>query len=193
NEITVTSPDGGENWMTEQPYFITWKDNLNGNVEIVLLKGDNIDSIIDSSDPSDGSFTWIIPSNIQPGNEYKIRITSRDNIEIFDESDEYFSINRTTEVEDVFSGIPDTYELIQNYPNPFNSSTKIYYGLPKESSIEIIIYDVLGNLLVVNRNEKQAAGYHKIEFDASALPSGIYLYRLQADSFVETKKMVLLK
>jgi hypothetical protein len=65
--------------------------------------------------------------------------------------------------------------------------------LPNESSTEIIIYDVLGNQLMVYNEEKQAAGYHKFKFDATEYRSGIYFYRLQADSFVETKKMVLMK
>jgi len=81
---------------------------------------------------------------------------------------------------------------MQNYPNPFNPSTTIYYALPEAGSVELVIYDVLGNELM-KYSENQEAGYHKFEFDGSDLTSGLYFYRLQAGSFLETKKMVLMK
>jgi len=74
-----------------------------------------------------------------------------------------------------------------------NNSTTLYYGLPEESEVTIYIYGVLGNELMVYNEEKQPAGYHKMEFDATDYGSGIYFYRLQAGSFIETKKMVLMK
>jgi hypothetical protein len=65
--------------------------------------------------------------------------------------------------------------------------------LPNESSTEIIIYDVLGNQLMIFSEENQPAGYHKFVFNATEFGSGIYFYRLQAGSFVEIKNMVLIK
>ncbi len=83
--------------------------------------------------------------------------------------------------------------LSQNYPNPFNPSTKIKFAIPKESNVDLSIYNVVGELVVTLVNEHLNAGYHEYEFNASKLSSGIYIYRIKADDFVETKKMVLLK
>jgi hypothetical protein len=85
------------------------------------------------------------------------------------------------------------FELMQNYPNPFNLLTKIRYTVPRSSMIEIILFDVLGNEIQTLVNEEKPIGNYEVEFNATSLPSGIYFYRLQAGSFVETKKMVLMK
>ena len=90
-------------------------------------------------------------------------------------------------------GTPAKYSLAQNYPNPFNPSTKISWQSPVASHQTLRIYDVLGNEIAVLVNEERPAGNYEIEFDASMYSSGIYFYKLQAGSFVETKKMLLLK
>ena len=89
--------------------------------------------------------------------------------------------------------LPDDYEISQNYPNPFNPATTIKYGLPERSFVELKLYDMLGREVTTIVNEEQDAGYYEIEFNASTLASGVYFYRLQAGSFIETKKMVLMK
>ena len=87
----------------------------------------------------------------------------------------------------------NAFELEQNYPNPFNLSTKIKYHLPEISFVTIKVYDVLGNKITTLVNEKKPAGSYEVEFGGIELPSGIYFYRLQAGSYVESKKMILLK
>jgi len=88
---------------------------------------------------------------------------------------------------------PTEFELAQNYPNPFNPSTTIQYGIKERASVELVLFDILGREVEVLVNEEQDVGYYKIDFNAGRLASGIYLYRLQTGSFVETKKMILLK
>ena len=88
---------------------------------------------------------------------------------------------------------PEIYSLAQNYPNPFNPTTTIVYGLPEDASVVLKIYNVLGAEVMRFTEGRKTTGYHKVSFDALNLPSGIYFYRIQADSFLETKKMVLLK
>ncbi len=89
--------------------------------------------------------------------------------------------------------IPTEYEMQQNYPNPFNPTTIIKYALPKESYVNISIYNILGEKVVELVNEMQKAGVYKANFNASNLSSGIYIYRIQAGDFVQSKKMLLLK
>jgi len=96
-----------------------------------------------------------------------------------------------------FNNIPDTYELAQNYPNPFNPSTRISCQSPVSGNQILKIYDVLGNEIATLVDEYREAGSYEVEFKSSVgslqLASGMYLYRLQAGSFVETKKMILIK
>ena len=89
--------------------------------------------------------------------------------------------------------IPTKYKLSQNFPNPFNPSTKIRYSVPQTSNVVIKVFDILGNEIEILIDEQKNAGTYEITWYAESLPSGIYFYRLQGGSFVETKKMVLMK
>ncbi len=89
--------------------------------------------------------------------------------------------------------LPSDYLLSQNYPNPFNPSTIISYQIPELRFVTIIVYDVLGNEIATLVNEDKQVGSYEVEFDANSLSSGVYFYQLKAGSFVETKKMVLMK
>ena len=89
--------------------------------------------------------------------------------------------------------LPTEFKLFQNYPNPFNPATKIRWQLPVSSWQTLKIYDVLGNEIVKLVDEYKPAGSYEIEFNASSLPSGVYFYKIHAGSFVQTKKMILLK
>jgi len=93
----------------------------------------------------------------------------------------------------VDSRIPTEYNLSQNYPNPFNPSTTIKFGLPAQSDVKLVVFDVLGRVVAELQNRKMNAGYHEVMFNASSFSSGIYYYRIEAGDFVEVKKMMLLK
>jgi len=93
---------------------------------------------------------------------------------------------------------PVSFVLEQNYPNPFNPVTKIKYSIPTSvngdwSGVSLKVYDVLGNEVAVLVDEVKEAGKYEITFDASELSSGIYLYRLEAGSFIKIFKMMLIK
>jgi hypothetical protein len=89
--------------------------------------------------------------------------------------------------------IASDYRLNQNYPNPFNPSTVISYNLKQAGPVTLQIYNYLGELVATLANGIQAAGNHKITFNAAALNSGLYFYRLQTGNFAETRKMMLIK
>ncbi len=89
--------------------------------------------------------------------------------------------------------IPVKFNLSQNYPNPFNPSTRIRYEIPEKSMVTLKVYDLLGRELKTVINETKAAGKYSVDFDASALPSGIYFYVLRANTYTETRRMVLIK
>jgi len=89
--------------------------------------------------------------------------------------------------------LANQFELKQNYPNPFNPSTRINFSVPDASFIILKVYDILGNEVAVLVNEQKQAGNYQIDFDASELTGGVYFYQLTTNSFVDTKKMILMK
>lgn len=89
--------------------------------------------------------------------------------------------------------IPDVYSLEQNYPNPFNPATQINYSLANAGLVKITVYDLLGRVVMKLVNEVKPAGYYSVEFNASELSSGIYLYRMESGNYIESKKLTLLK
>ena len=91
------------------------------------------------------------------------------------------------------SSQPKRFTLSQNYPNPFNPTTTISYELPKESFVSLKVFDLLGREVTTLVSEEMSAGSYSRQWNATNIPSGIYFYRLQAGSFCETKKLVLLK
>ena len=86
-----------------------------------------------------------------------------------------------------------SFELRQNYPNPFNPRTRITYELPAESKVTLTIFNSIGEAVEVLVNELQSEGKYETVWNAESYPSGVYFYKLQAGSFIETKKMILLK
>lgn len=89
--------------------------------------------------------------------------------------------------------LPDNYKLMQNYPNPFNPSTTIQFSLPAAADVELSVFNALGQRVAVLENGYLPAGEYERNFDASALPSGIYYYTLRANNFFEARNMIFLK
>ncbi len=123
-----------------------------------------------------------IDRNIYGGDTFKYRLKQID-------TDGKFEYSDIIEIEIN----PTEFFLLQNHPNPFNPTTKIAYQISEPSFVALKVYDVLGNEISTLVNEKKMAGSYEAEFYALHLPSGIYFYRLQTNSYVETKKMVLMK
>lgn len=117
------------------------------------------------------------------------------------------NVNNSGSLDITFSNVTDIEEnkkitkkfhLYQNYPNPFNPFTKISYILPKVSKVKLEILDILGKLIRMLVNEKEEAGMYSVTWDAKDsnehdMPSGVYIYRLQAGDFVHSRKMILLR
>jgi PKD repeat protein len=91
------------------------------------------------------------------------------------------------------NGLPESYALDQNYPNPFNPATTIRYALPEQARVTLRVFTLLGEEIATLIDEVQEAGFRSVDFDASAFASGAYFYRLTAGSFVETRRMILVK
>ena len=102
----------------------------------------------------------------------------------------------TSELSDVIEvevSAPIEYSLSQNYPNPFNPSTTIIYSIPEDGHVTLKVYDVLGNEVASLVDEQKQSGSFDVNFNASALSSGVYYYQIKAGEFTSTKKLVLMK
>jgi len=111
---------------------------------------------------------------------------------VFDPQNWILKNNTTVTAVEDFT-LPLEFSLEQNYPNPFNPSTTIEYNIPESGNVTLKVFDVLGNEVATLINGQNEAGTHKVDFDASLLHSGVYFYRIESGSFVETKKLMLLK
>jgi hypothetical protein len=132
--------------------------------------------------------------------------TSNDKIEYFN-LDYFYALSKlavatishlafydiTVDLQSETNAIALDFVLEQNYPNPFNPSTTIRYQIPEMSKVNLTLFNLLGEEVAILVNEEKSAGNYSVEFKAANLPSGTYFYRIQAGSFVETKKMVLMK
>ncbi len=163
---------------------------------VLSIDGVPLDSIY--VDQNDGSGIWktigrsFLPANVPI--ELKV-IDSGENTQnavLRTDAVKFALVKEITNVNE-YSSMPKKFELQQNYPNPFNPSTQISYQIPFESFVTLKVYDILGREIKTLVEQNQKAGFHILNFNASNLSSGIYFYQLKSGSFVQTKKMILMK
>jgi hypothetical protein len=182
-----TTPTGG--WIYEQPWGnATFAFAVVGNF---IMHGGNV-GIFWSSD---NGVTWHDPG-------YPFLWTN--NVYSMAQNSEYVFAGATngiyrkstasfTGVTQIGTSIPEKFSLSQNYPNPFNPETNIKFGLPKTAGVTLIVYNQLGQSVGQLINENLSAGEYEYSFDASALPSGVYYYKLTAGEYSDTRKMILIR
>ena len=157
-------------WVDENPTSGTINPGLNQNVVVTFKSvGLNIGTYagflkVNSNDP------------LRPVKDVRIRLNVGN-----------------VDVQNSNLGIPQEFDLSQNYPNPFNPSTKITYAVPQATMVTLKVYDVLGKEVMTLVNDQRQAGYYDVDFSGVNLASGMYFYKLQAGSFVQTKRMMLIK
>lgn len=89
--------------------------------------------------------------------------------------------------------IPNSFAISQNFPNPFNPVTAILYQIPVFTKVKVTVYDIIGQQAVILIDKEQSAGYYRLQFDASHLSSGIYIYKIEAGNFIKSMKMSVIK
>jgi uncharacterized Ntn-hydrolase superfamily protein len=172
-------------------------DTLLASGKQVVLSNTGAGTLGTVIDLGDGTYQAIITAPIAIGADTisAIVISGTDTVSIFWKAIVTY-VNPTSINENPSS--PDRFYLYQNSPNPFNPSTIIKYTIPSLGTslmkfVHLKVYDVLGNEVATLVNEEKPAGSYEVNFNASKLSSGVYFYKLQAGSFVETKKMILLR
>lgn len=178
--VTVNKQNVTLNWTTsseEDNFGFDIERNSLGNVwqKIGFVAGAG-----NSTTPRNYSF---LEAGLTTGS-HKYRLKHKH----FNGSYEYHQLNQNVEI-----GIPTEFSLLQNYPNPFNPVTVISYQISSSGFVSLDIFDVSGRKVSSLINKFQQAGYYSVQFDSKNLSSGAYFYKLSADKFSETKKMVILK
>ncbi len=165
--------------------------NIVGTFDNVLYDKTNLDDYenisyqVDCSGITEGDYFFRLVTSANGDAEYNLLNSINDASTVAKRTSTTVSYSGST--------IPLTYELSQNYPNPFNPVTTIKYQLPKNGSVTLKIYDILGKEVATLVNEQKNQGRYSVNFDASRLASGVYIYRLQVNDYVNSKKMLLLK
>ena len=208
----IRSADGGVSWgadtlmtvnsgssespsvsVSEQLLHIVWQDNSSGNWEIFYKRSTNggvswEQDINITNNTSSSHYPFIAVSGM---NIHTVWMDNRDgNYEV------YYKRNPTGNVIGISgngSAVPEGFLLEQNYPNPFNPTTVINYSVPKNSFVTIKIYDLLGREVKTLVSSDHIAGNYTETFDGSDLASGVYCYVMYSDSYVKSKKMILVK
>ncbi len=161
-----------------------WREQVDGQSAQIIGTSENIIVV----GRCDGKGRWIYLTVNDPATgEWK-------NASIRIESGGGFAIEPKDDFQSMLSEqLPTDYALRQNNPNPFNPTTTINYQLPENGFVTIKVYDLLGKEVATLVNENKSAGYYKVNFDASKLTSGVYIYTINAGKYTQSKKMLLTK
>jgi len=206
------SPDGNEVWLNEFSGDSTGTDGYTGydiaidnlaNVYVIGQRYSNSD-ITTLKYNTAGSFQWAIYYNgLSNSQDVPVAVGVDPNGNVFSTGNSFDALSgyditiikyvqTPTSLDDEENSIA-SFSLEQNYPNPFNPTTNIRYQVSSNTQVSLKVYDVLGNEVATLVNDYREAGSYEVNWNASNLSSGIYFYKLQSSSFVDTKKMILLR
>jgi hypothetical protein len=164
---------------------VQWKDTMKVNLKSGLSAPYSI-SLLDGINFSNVQSVDSIFIELKGGTVRKYAISAISGLK-------FTGWDNTTSLETIKSESEKAGNLGQNYPNPFHASTTIPYYLPKQQNVTLTVSTMTGRKIVSLVQEQQSSGMHQVTWVASAIPGGIYFYRLQSGEFTETKKMILLK
>ena len=175
----------------EAPLYTQLSHNA-GRANRAIIHYDDLDGLLDARGLDNGDSEEFIWTILATDGRDTVQVSTKTGPD-FNPVSRTITLERATQTSADDSDLPQRFALEQNYPNPFNPATKIRYDVPNQSHVRIAIYDVLGRQVQMLVNEELNAGTHTVEFDATRLASGVYIYRMEAGSFVQTRKMMLVK
>ena len=172
----------------------SWGDLANVNNDIIIFKTSYPTAAPIFGVNSPGSFFWC---NVSDNGSTVVTSGKRVHARTFGNGGEVYNIFIDTSDVPVGIGsntnLPSAYKLHQNYPNPFNPVTQINYDIPKETEVNITVFDAIGREIAVLVNKLQKGGRYSVLFDGEGLTSGVYFYKITAGEYTDTKKLILLK
>ena len=181
----------GESW-----FELSWENNTEDDMLAYNIYRSNDSTSITEEDlvatvlhPA----TAYNDSSAELGTKYYYGVTAIDTATNESEFSNIVNAKLSTDINEIFSAVPEKFDLSQNYPNPFNPSTTIKYALPERVHVKITIYNIRGQKVVQLLNEEIDTGYHSILWDGKENKSGIYFYHFQAGDFVSVRKSLMIK
>jgi len=194
----LTPLDEDTIWSSPKSILFTWEEAIDSNkdaVEYTLLISANTCSTWKSFNHiSDTQFQVQWSMDIPSASRYFWTVIANDGMLATSSLDVFtFNINTISGVDKPENSSPRDFALYQNYPNPFNPTTKIRYTISSRQFVTLNVYDALGREVAALVNEEKESGNYEVQFNGNSLPSGLYFYQLKAGSFIQTKKLVLLK
>ncbi len=196
--LSIIQPNGGEALLVDSVYTVKWQSEFIDNVRIQYSvdNGNNWGTVKRTTQAAPGQVDWVVPDNLSDSCLVRIIDTADD--QIFDISDEVFSIKSIAGVYSQSPQVPEKFGLKQNWPNPFNPSTTIEYNLEKTSQVTLYIMNSLGEKITTIIDENKSPGNYRVIWNgrnAVGIPvaSGIYYYILSAGQEVMSKKMLLIR
>jgi len=192
-QIIVISPIEASALKIGSTQAIQWKTYNVANVKLEYSTNGGVQwNVIAATIPANiGLYYWVVPDS--PSEFCSVKISDAANLATYSTNQNYFSIDGVqTDIQNK-NEIPVEYDLLQNYPNPFNPETVIKYLLPISGFVSLKVYNLLGEEIVSLVNEFKSAGSYEVEFNGKELPSGVFIYRIQAGSYSASKKLLLVK
>lgn len=197
--LTVTAPNGGEEWLAASTQNITWHSTglINQvDIEYSVDAGATWQLII-SGASNDGIFEWLVPAFLSE--QAIVRVSQAGSGIPADMSDTPFAIvNVISSVKQTSDLVPEQFALLQNYPNPFNLDTRIEFSVAKAGRVSLRIFNVRGELVRTLQRGELAAGNYAVSWDGhdedgQVAPSGIYIYNIKADGWQASRRLLLVK
>ncbi|MGE5682088.1 MAG: NosD domain-containing protein [Bacillota bacterium] len=190
----IRNKDGGNKELPPPVIISSSPSEVSGTApagQIIEIYSDDSDqgSVYLGTDTSDisGNFVFSLADTVTLLKYITATVTDTEG-----NTSEFSKSSIPTAVEEL-AGVPEDFQLSQNYPNPFNPATTISYGLPEDSFVELVLFDIAGRNIMTLLKENKIKGYHKLKLNAGSLPSGVYFYRLKAGNYIKTLKLTLIK
>ena len=167
-----------------------WTDNADNEDEFILERKSSLANFtIIASLPANAIDYQ--DSDVEFGETYTYRVKGKNEFTESEYSNEAI-VTIVTSI-DIAGEIPDKFQIHQNYPNPFNPSTKINFDVKEESNVKLVVFNIFGQVIATLVDEVMDQGAYRVEFDATNLPTGVYLYRIEMGNYHQTMKMILTK
>lgn len=194
--ITLNYPDGGENFQMGDVVKIQWRVSVNhgpANLDLFFSSNGGItwEAIVLNLADTLETYDWTVPNIETDSGRVKVIQDNHMGTD-YDSRSGDFIISTPTVIYETGANVY-TFKLFDAYPNPFNPTTTIQYSISSSGIVRVTVFNTTGEEVRELVNEFNSAGNYEINFFADELSSGIYFYRIQTASFVETKKMILLK
>ena len=201
-QTTILPPDSINVSLADTSLFVNWSAVPNALYYKVYYDSDTSGIPYYGTEATQGNSPITVSGSevltltgLDVGKIYYVSVTTVDpqGVQSYFSDEDSCLFDPTTRVDDVKPHLPTEYSLSQNYPNPFNPSSKIAYSIPSKTHVLLKIYDLLGRELITLVDKEQEQGAYSVIFNAKNLSSGIYLYQLKAGSYIQTRKMTLIK